>query len=194
MLKGMNTRTQSESYHQAMDMSGQTENIYSPVVQARLKSTLGYFGAGITFTGIIASTARGSRFAAINPLWFLIPCIGSLMGTLFTSQENAVQKHLLFGSFTLFEGLSLAPLVTMAQLPILFNALGATGVMMAAQTAYAYTTPTTDFLSMGGVLGVGLCAMIGVSVIGMFYPSPLLMNLYIYGGLLLFGGFVLYDT
>ena len=31
-------------------------------------------------------------------------------------------------------------------------------------------------------------------MISMFWPSPALMNIYMYGGLVLFGGFVLYDT
>jgi FtsH-binding integral membrane protein len=43
-------------------------------------------------------------------------------------------------------------------------------------------------------LMIGLLSMFGVSLVNLFWPSPLLYNFYLYGGLLLFGGFVLYDT
>ena len=42
-------------------------------------------------------------------------------------------------------------------------------------------------------LSLGLAGLIGVSLVNMFYPSSLLMNLSMYGGLMLFGAFVLYD-
>jgi len=35
--------------------------------------------------------------------------------------------------------------------------------------------------------------MIGLGLVNMFWPSPALFNIYLYGGLLLFGAFVLYD-
>ena len=47
---------------------------------------------------------------------------------------------------------------------------------------------------MGSFLFMGLAGLLGVGVMNMFWPSPALMNLYMYGGLMLFGGFVLYDT
>lgn len=46
----------------------------------------------------------------------------------------------------------------------------------------------------GGALGLGCGAMLGVGLLSMFYPSPALMNIYMYGGLLLFSAFVLYDV
>jgi FtsH-binding integral membrane protein len=109
-------------------------------------------------------------------------------------QTQSVPKHLMWGAFTICEGLAMAPLITMASMPILFNALAATAVMVGGLSAYAYMTPTQDFLSMQTGLMVGLCGLLGVSLVNIFWPSPLLMNLALYGGLLLFGGFVLYDT
>ena len=88
----------------------------------------------------------------------------------------------------------MAPLISMASMPIIFNALAATGVMMGALSAYAYSTPTQDFLSWQTPLVIGLCGLLGVGLVNMFWPSPLLMSISLYGGLLLFGGFVLYDT
>lgn len=36
--------------------------------------------------------------------------------------------------------------------------------------------------------------MIGLGLVNMFWPSPALFNIYLYGGLLLFSAFVLYDV
>lgn len=131
----------------------------------------------------------------INPLWFLIPTLGSLIGMQMVDyHQNAALKHTLWSVFTVCEGLALAPLITMASMPIIFNAAAATAVMVGALSAYAYTSPTSDFLGMGGFLMVGLCSLLGVSLVNLFWPSPLLMSLSLYGGLALFGGFVLYDT
>ena len=48
---------------------------------------------------------------------------------------------------------------------------------------------------MGGVLAIGLGGMLGVSIMSMFNPgSAALYNIWLYGGLALFSGFVLYDT
>ncbi len=42
---------------------------------------------------------------------------------------------------------------------------------------------------------MGLAGMIGIGLASMFWPmSPGLYNVWMYGGLILFGAFVLYDT
>ena len=39
------------------------------------------------------------------------------------------------------------------------------------------------------------CAgLIGINIASIFYPSPALFNIWLYGGVLLFSAFVLYDT
>lgn len=58
----------------------------------------------------------------------------------------------------------------------------------------AYNAPSEQFLKWGGALGMGLAAMIGLSLANIFWPSKNLFNIWLYGGLLLFSLFVLYDT
>mmetsp|Transcript_7156 Transcript_7156/g.6246 ORF Transcript_7156/g.6246 Transcript_7156/m.6246 type:complete len:85 (+) Transcript_7156:634-888(+) len=41
---------------------------------------------------------------------------------------------------------------------------------------------------------MGCGGMIGLSIVQMFWPSPALFNIWLYGGLVLFSAFVLYDT
>lgn len=107
---------------------------------------------------------------------------------------NSILKHIAWGTFCFLEGLALVPLIELAGVPVVFNAIAATGVMMGLLGAYAYNTPTEVFLSLEGVLHVGLTGLIGVSVATVFWPTPLLTCISLYGGLILFGGFVLLDT
>lgn len=172
-----------------------TAGMINPVVQNRVQSALAYFGGGIALTGLSISLFRFTALAHANPLLLFIPTIASLVGTMyFNYHTQSVQKHLCWGAFCGFEGLALAPLINMAGMPIVFNALAATGAMMGLLAAYAYNSPTNNFLSWQGGLSMGLCGLIGVSLVNMFWPSPLLTSVALYGGLLLFGGFVLYDT
>jgi len=168
--------------------------MYNPVVQQRVQTTLAYFGASISITGLVAAASRGTRFAFVNPLIYLVPCLIGMIGCQVVNPNNFALKHSLWGMFTVAEGLSMAGLITMMEMPIIFNALAATAFMVGGLSLYAYMTPTQDFLKMDTALMVGLCSLFGVSLINAFWPSSLLYNLYLYGGLLLFGGFVLYDT
>ena len=82
----------------------------------------------------------------------------------------------------------------MFEMPIIFNAAAATAVMVGSLSFYACNSPSTNFLNFDTYLLLGLASLLGVGVVNMFWPSPMLMNIYLYGGLMLFGGFVLYDT
>lgn len=79
----------------------------------------------------------------MNPLWFFIPTIVGMLGCqMVDGRTNNALKHALWGMFTVCEGLALAPLITMAGAPIVFNAAAATAVMVGGLSLYAYTTPT----------------------------------------------------
>lgn len=205
------SRAQKATYQepQAAQMQGQqrvaaqgglaaprvTQGMMNPIVQQRVQNALAYFGGGLALTGLSISLFRYTSLAYMNPLILFIPTIGALIGTQYLNYHTqSPAKHLAWGLFCGLEGLALAPLINMAGMPIVFNALAATGAMMGLLGAYAYNSPAQNFLNWQGGLTMGLCGLIGVSVVNMFWPSPIMTSLALYGGLLLFGGFVLYDT
>lgn len=172
-----------------------TQGLINPVVESRVQNALAYFCGGLGLTGLSVALFRNTALAYANPFLLFIPAIATMIGTQYLSYHNqSIPKHLTWGAFCGLEGLMLAPLINMAGMPIVFNALVATGAMMGSLAAYAYNTPTKDFLSWQGGLTVGLCGLIGVGLVNMIWPSPMLTTLSLYGGLLLFGGFVMYDT
>lgn len=161
----------------------------------RVRQTLMYFGGGLGLTGAMVAALRNSSLVYMNPWLLLIGSLGFLIGTQMTSYyQSPVVKHALWLGFLGFTAMGLVPLINMAGMPVVYDALFATGMAMAALGAVAYNAPSEQFLMWGGTLGVGLGAMIGIGLLQMFYPSPTLFNIWLYGGLLLFGAFTMYDV
>lgn len=104
---------------------------------------------------------------------------------------------LLFG-FTFLEGLSIGPLlqhyVAIGSGAAIPKALFIATATFAALTAYVFWTKQ-DFSYLGGALFAGLIGMLVVGLIAMFTGMGSTMDLaYSLFGVLLFMGFVLYDT
>ena len=100
-----------------------------------------------------------------------------------------------FGAFVGTMSLSLVPLIHIYSMPVIYDALIATGVTMGSLGFVAYNSPSEQFLKWGGPLALGCGALSGVSLLSIVYPgSPALTNIWLYGGLALFSAFVMYDT
>ena len=170
-------------------------NYFSPVVQNRIRNTLLYFGTGLAGTGVLVSMMRNSLFALNHPWMLMFGSLGFMLGTMFTNyQAQPALKHLFWGGFLTTTALGMVPLIQMASMPIIFDALFATGLTMGGLGAVALNAPSEQFLMWGGMLGMGCAGMIGISLLSMFYPSPAIFNIWLYGGLVLFSAFVLYDV
>uniref|UniRef100_H2ZDI6 Growth hormone-inducible transmembrane protein n=1 Tax=Ciona savignyi TaxID=51511 RepID=H2ZDI6_CIOSA len=95
-------------------------------------------------------------------------------------------------------GAVIAPLTLMGG-PLLIRAAWYTAGIVAGLSTVALCAPSEKFLNMGGPLAAGL-GVVFVSSIGSAFIPPtgaLGMGLYsvaVYGGLILFGAFLLYDT
>lgn len=174
----------------------QQMHLFNPMVQQRIRHTFGYFTAACMGTGATVMALRNSSLAHTNP-WVLFGLtIATMMGTQMVNyQDNWTMKNIMYAGFIGTMGLSLVPLINMYAMPVVFDALAATGVTCGSLGAVAYNAPSEQFLNWGGPLALGLGGILGVSLLSIVYPqSKALYNVYLYGGLALFSAFMMYDT
>ena len=132
----------------------------------------------------------------MNPWLLLGGSIGSLIGCAMCDYDHAFPaKAACFSAFVGLTGMSMVPLLHIYAMPVIYDAMIATGVTVGGLSAVAYNAPSEQFLNWGGPLALGLGGLCGVSLLSVLYPgSPALTNIWLYGGLALFSAFLLYDT
>ncbi|XP_002735043.1 growth hormone-inducible transmembrane protein-like [Saccoglossus kowalevskii] len=181
--------------------------IWPQYVRDRLRSTYLYFGAGLGMTALSAvAIARSPAIMArmMSNSWLAIGAtfaavIGS--GILCRSipyTEGFGAKHLAWMLHSGIVGAVIAPLTFLGG-PILVKAAWYTAGVVGGLSMVAACAPSDKFLYMGGPLAMGLGVVFIASLGGMFFPptTALGSGLYaisVYGGVVLFGGFLLYDT
>ena len=66
-----------------------------------------------------------------------------MFGTMYTNYETSpVLKHLFWMGFMTSMAVSMVPLINMASLPVIYDALFATGITMGGLGAVAYNAPS----------------------------------------------------
>lgn len=122
-----------------------------------------------------------------------------MWGTFSTDPANTVQKHAFWLAFQLSQALFLAPMYFFAPAVLGRAALYTVGIV-GGLSYVATTAKTNEYLYIGGPLVAGLTVVILGSFAPMILPVTAVRSLAladmvaIYGGLVVFGGFVLYDT
>ncbi|MDB5763935.1 MAG: hypothetical protein JWQ21_2930 [Herminiimonas sp.] len=132
--------------------------------------------------------------------WGMLGIMVLAIGLLFATRaySNSGTGVLLVFGFTGLMGFSLGPTMNhYLHLPhgseIVGTALLATGAAFLGLSAYVQITKK-DFAFLGGFLMVGLIGLIVVSLVGLFFPTPALSLTLAYISVLIFGGYILYDT
>jgi len=117
--------------------------MFSPIVKERLQKTMAYFSASVLGTGATCFYLRNSRLAMMNP-WLLFGLsMATMIGSMVCDYENSwVLKNLLYTGFIGTMGLSLVPLIHMYSMPIIFDAMLATGVTVGSLGFVAYNSPS----------------------------------------------------
>lgn len=133
------------------------------------------------FTGIVTS------LIAMALLWFVLP-----------KMANSSKGLYVVFAVTGLLGFGLGPILnsflhTANGGQIIMTALGGTGIIFMALSAYALTT-RRDFSFMGGMLMVGMIVIVIAALANIFLQMPALSLTISAVVILLMSGFILYDT
>ncbi|KAL4747931.1 hypothetical protein BDW72DRAFT_181595 [Aspergillus terricola var. indicus] len=178
-----------------------------PYERAYLNETFMHTGLGIGIIGIAARALHTSgwtyRLMATNP-WLvagvgLVASMGTMFGTYYTSPNNYIQKYALWTGFNVTQAALLAPLMFMH--PAILARAGLYTVGMMGSIAFVGATAKQEkYLYLGAPL------LAGVTIVALSGFAPLVLpatatralmwseNIWLYGGLAVFGGFTLYDV
>jgi len=124
------------------------------------------------------------------------------VGTMFYIATNrlSLQPQMRLASvaaFGLFKGMSLGPLlqhVMHIDPTIIVTAFLGTALVFGCFSVMAMYSKRRQHLYLGGLLSSAISFLFLLSVIGMFYNSSLIRSANLYLGLIVFCGYVLYDT
>ncbi|KAF2119516.1 bax inhibitor family protein [Lophiotrema nucula] len=172
-----------------------------------LNQTFMHTGLGIGIIGVAARALHlngwSFRLMSANP-WVvmgvgLVASIGTMYGAMATDPTNYVQKYALWGAFNVTQAALLSPLMFMH--PAILARAGLYTLGMMGSIAFVGATAKQEkYLYLGGPLlaGVAIVALSGLAplVIPATAARTLMWteNIWLYGGLAVFGGFTLYDV
>lgn len=162
-----------------------------------LKNTYMLLALTLVFSGITAfismqiMPSRGvsliCSIAAMGLIWFALP----------RTANSAAGLGVVF-AITGLLGFGLGPMLghylQLANGPqIVMTALGGTGVIFLALSAYVLTTQR-DFSFLGGFLITGLLVVLGAALLNIFFAMPALSLAISAAIIMIMSGFILYDT
>lgn len=181
----------------------QWEHLGSGVVE-HMRKVYGTLATGIGIAAGASMFAMATPLVGIHPL---IPGLGAmvpLLGLMYTNKHTHSQtlRAGLFAAFTGLSGVSMAPLLKIAMgisATIVPQALLITCGLFGTMTALSLVAKPGAMLRLGVPLGGGLLVLMAAGIGAAFCPVtsawyPLLHNVYMYGGLMLFTAYVAYDT
>jgi len=187
-------------------LNRETRDELSPSEQSYLHDSFKYTGSGLVLTAAAArymfKSGVAFRIMSANP-WVVLGAglagsIGSMMGVFYTPPEKTVQKHLFWLTFNACQAATLSPLFFFSPAILSRAAIYTCGVV--GSLSYIGATAKNDkYLYMGGPLlaGVTVVALSSIAPLALPLGMPGLKiaeALSLYGGLAVFGGFILYDT
>ncbi|XP_026883378.2 growth hormone-inducible transmembrane protein [Electrophorus electricus] len=181
--------------------------IWPQYVKDRIHATYMYFAGSVGLTAL--SAVAVSRSPALMGLmmrgsWLAIGATFAAMigaGMLVRSisyEHSPVPKHLAWMLHAGVMGAVIAPLTLLGG-PLMVRAAWYTAGIVGGLSTVAMCAPSEKFLSMGGPLAVGFGVVFASSLGSMFLPPTSvfgagLYSVAVYGGLVLFSMFLLYDT
>lgn len=173
--------------------SGYADSSMSVSVDKVLRNTYLLLSMTLLFSAFVSYMAMG-----IGPVAGLV-CVIAALVTLFLLKatcESAAGILVMF-LFTGLLGAGIAPTINHYAVnvgpDVIYQALGATAFIFFTLSAYVLTTKK-DFSFMGGFLFIGLLVMVVAGIANIFFAIPALSLALSAAGVLIFSGYILYDT
>jgi Bax inhibitor 1 len=169
-------------YHK--DVQKHLANVYLALVACLISTVVGV-GASMQFN-------LGGGYLG------LIGTFGMLFWIQMDTQKNDLSRRLaMLCGFGFFQGISVAPLMQLALFvdpAIVMTAFIGAVTVFACFSAAALTAQRRSYLFLGGILSSAITLMCVLGLINMFFMNinVYLFNLYV--GLLVFSGYVIFDT
>eukprot|EP01113_Clastostelium_recurvatum_P010714 TRINITY_DN1536_c0_g1_i3.p1 TRINITY_DN1536_c0_g1~~TRINITY_DN1536_c0_g1_i3.p1 ORF type:complete len:252 (-),score=45.56 TRINITY_DN1536_c0_g1_i3:431-1186(-) len=200
------SRTASSVVYEYDVESIQKTNVSTMAPEVRSHLLRVYSLLSVTTIASIVGAYLSLNYLILHPLVFLIPillCVAHITWRPEVTENDNLTSHekymrlgvlLLFG---FFEGCSLARLIDIslkinpANLMIAF--LG-TLVVFGCLSGSALLARRKSYLFVGGFLSSALINLFYLGILNIFLGVEFLDSVYLYGGLVVFSGFVLYDT
>lgn len=185
----------------------ENSHLWPEFVKTRIQDTYLYFAGSLGISA--ASAAMVYRTPALMNLvarsgWIsMIATFALMIGSGMLAQSIPYSpgfgtKQLAWAAHSAILGAVIAPICLVGG-PIVLRAAWMTAGVVGGLSTVAVCAPSDKFLYMGGPLAIGLGVVFASSLAGMFLPPTTalgagLYSLSLYGGLLLFSGFMLYDS
>ncbi|XP_023224034.1 growth hormone-inducible transmembrane protein-like isoform X3 [Centruroides sculpturatus] len=181
--------------------------LWPSYVKERIRDTYMYFGGSIALTAASAAAVFRSpvlfRLVASNSWLAIGASIAAMIGSgiivrSIPYSEGLGVKQLAWAAHSGIMGAVIAPLCLLGG-PLLIRAAWYTAGIVGGLSTVAVCAPSEKFLNMGGPLAIGLGVVFAASLGSMFLPPTTALgagiySISLYGGLLLFSGFLLFDT
>lgn len=126
-----------------------------------------------------------------------IVCSASSMVAVILFVCDKARREIYFYTIAAMMGGMMGPLIHMiviVDMSILVIASTITALMFAVLTAIAFKSPPGKFLYLEGFLATGLMSLVIIGIMNMFMVNETLMLVNVYFGLMIFTGYVMYDT
>ncbi|OQR72672.1 growth hormone-inducible transmembrane protein-like [Tropilaelaps mercedesae] len=188
---------------------GAVERAYAwpQYVRDRIRDTYGYFGGSIILTAASAVTVFRTpallRLVSANSIMGFVATFAAMIGSSMLVRSIPYEhgfgtKQLAWMGHCGVVGAVIAPLCVLGG-PIIIRAAWLTAGVLGGLSAVAACAPSDRFLNMTAPLGIGLGVVFASSVGSFFLPPSTalgagLYSISLYGGLVLFSMFLLYDT
>lgn len=156
--------------------------------------------ANLALTSVAASIASLMVINRMLPdasIVTMVLSMGSVFGITFLPERMTVPRHLLLYLFGFSNGWGIGPLLreTLYINPTIPTmALAGAGAIFLSFTMTAMMTERRSQLYLGGLLSSGMMALLVMGLLNSWFGSESLFSAEIYLGLLVFAGYVVYDT